>query len=174
MKSIISQIIVWVITVVLCGIFVGGTAIAHELLDPIQEILNNFPNSVVLKKDKRTALEFCPDNTCDVFISNRETSLVDLKDFAYLFIFFYSDYYVLQDWRNKESATKMMRLIISKPQYQSCRKTTEHETARCILIQLSNKGRIKSSAIRYDENKRNVTDRNLMDELSRAPIIQTK
>ena len=50
--------------------------------DPTQQLNKAFPQSVELKNNRRL-LEFCPDGTCDGFVTSGDVSVVTLKDFAY-------------------------------------------------------------------------------------------
>jgi hypothetical protein len=133
--------------------------------DPLQHITSSFPKTIELK-NKGKLLEFCPDNTCDGFVAAPPVSVGELKDFAYLYIYFFSDYYVLQDWRNQQEARKAAEAVLSKPEYRGCRGENGREAARCVLLDLSRDGRIKLIFIRYDENQRNVVHRDIAKELS--------
>jgi hypothetical protein len=133
-----------------------GAAGIEQQVDPIQEINRSFPDTVNVKASVNKSIEFCPDNTCDFFIAKKAVSLDTLKDFAYLYIYFYSDYYVLDDWRKTRMATLITEKILSKPSYQWCKSNEQQRTARRILRHLSRKGRIKLYAVRYDENERSV------------------
>lgn len=163
-----------ILAIVLTLFLIAGNAFSAKYIDPTEEININFPDSIRLKTDGRLTIEFCPDNTCDAFVAERQTSLESLKDFVYLFVFFYSDYYVLDTWRDKDTAKTIIEHILSKPQYSPCKKSNVEDTARCILSRLSQKGQIKLLAIRYDERRRNVVKRDLNAVLSKAPIKRRK
>lgn len=173
MKSVLQKY-GWLFAIVLSVFLAAGNVFSTEYIDPLQEISKNFPNSVRIKKDGISTVEFCPDNTCDAFIAKKQNSSESLKDFIYLYIFFYSDYYVLDNWRSKETAKAIVKQTLSKPQYQSCNKTSEENTAQCILIQLSRREQIKLMAVRYDERKRNVVKRDLSTVLSKTPTTRRK
>ncbi len=163
----------WIYGIVL-AMLLAGELFSAVNVDPLQEIAKNFPDSVRVKKDGMSTIEFCHDNTCDAFVAKKQVSLENLKDFVYLYVFFYSDYYVLDNWRNKETAKAIVRQTLLKPQYQQCNKTSLEDTAQCILIQLSRKEQITLIAVRYDESQRNVVKRNLSAILSKAPIALSK
>ena len=99
-------------------------------------------------------------------MASDDVSTVQLKDFAYLYIYYFSDYYVLQDWRIRAESRKVAEQLLSKPQYRSCKREEELEAARCVLRNLSADGKIKLIFIRYDERKRNVVPENLADVLA--------
>ena len=163
----------WISGMVL-SFFLAGNVFSAEYIDPLQEIAKNFPDSIRVEKDGTSTIEFCPDNTCDAFVAKKQNSAESLKDFVYLYVFFYSDYYVLENWRNKETAKAIVKKTLSKPQYQSCNKASEEDAAQCILIQLSRREQIKLMAVRYDEHKRNVVKRDLSAVLSKAPTSTTR
>jgi hypothetical protein len=133
--------------------------------DPLQEIKNSFPGSIKLS-EKRRLLEFCPDETCDGFLASNDVSMATLKDFAYLYIYYFSDYLVyLPEWRQHDDATRAAEGVLSKPEYRNCRKDYGREASRCVLLDLSRGGRIKLLFIRYDEGQRNVVHENIADKL---------
>lgn len=133
--------------------------------DPLTQITSTFPKTTELK-NRGKLLEFCPDNTCDGFVAAGPVSVDALKEFAYLYIYFFSDYYILQEWRNQEAARKAAEDILSKPEYRGCRGENSRETARCVLLDLSRDGKIKLIFVRYDENQRNVVRKDIVKELS--------
>lgn len=163
-----------IFAIILSLFLTTGNVFSAEDVDPTHEISINFSDSIRFKTDGHSTIEFCPDNTCDAFVAEKQTSLESLKDFVYLFVFFYSDYYVLDTWRDKETAKTIAEQILSKPQYRSYNKSNVGDTARCILSHLSQRGQIKLFTVRYDEHGRNVVKRNLNAVLSKAPIEQRK
>jgi hypothetical protein len=56
--------------------------------DPMKQLSISFPGAVELK-NKGRLLEFCPDNTCHGFATSRDVSVTTLKDFAYLYVYFF-------------------------------------------------------------------------------------
>ena len=132
--------------------------------DPLQEITNRFPGSIEFKAKGRV-LEFCPDNTCDGFKAAQGVTREELREFAYLYIYFLSDYAYLREWREGAEARATSERVLSRPQYRGCRADSSITTARCALRLLSADGRIKLLFIRYDENHRNVVHRDLAREL---------
>jgi hypothetical protein len=111
-------------------------------------------------------LEFCPDNTCHGFVASRGVSVAVLKDFAYLYVYFFSQYIYLPEWRMHPESKDAARRVLSKPQYYTCKSDSDREAARCVLLDLSRHGRIKLIFIRYDEGRRNVVPQDVSKELS--------
>jgi hypothetical protein len=136
--------------------------------DPLKSVTNGFPGSVTLKA-KGHLLEFCPDNTCDGFVSASNVPVAELKDFAFLYIYFFSDYVLLPDWRNHVDASTAAGHVLSKPKYQNCQSENNREAARCVLLDLCRDSRIKLIFVRYDEHRRNVVPEDISKELSRRP-----
>lgn len=134
--------------------------------NPLNEITKAFPDSINLKEEQRL-LEFCPDkDTCDGFVATRAVPVSTLKDFAYLYIYFFSGYYALPEWRTRQDARNIAEAILSKPIYSKCRGGASIESARCILLDLNRGGRISLLFVRYDEGKRNVVHEDIVKELS--------
>jgi hypothetical protein len=90
-----------------------------------------------------------------------------LKDFAYLYIYYFSDYLAyLPEWRKHDDANKTAGDVLSKPEYRNCLRDGGREAARCVLLDLSHGGRIKLLFIRYDEGQRSVVPENIADKLT--------
>jgi hypothetical protein len=147
------------------SVAVRAAGSGSDASDPLPHITSSFPKTIELK-NKGKLVEFCPDNTCDGFVAAGPVSVSALKDFAYLYVYFFSDYYILQEWRKQEEARKAAEGVLSKPEYRSCRSDSSREAARCVLLDLSRDGKIKLIFIRYDENQRNVVRKNIIKELS--------
>lgn len=100
-------------------------------IDKLQE---KFPDSVKLHHtDKQHSLEFCPDNTCDLFVTKRSTSVELLSDFALLYLYFFSDYFSLADWRADDETKSAVTEILSKYQNSKCTNESDAVTAQCFL-----------------------------------------
>ena len=133
--------------------------------DPMKELSRNFPDTVELK-NKGRLLEFCPDGTCDGFVTSGDVSVAALKELAYLYVYFFSDYTFLDEWRSKQEAKTTAELILSKPEYRNCKNDNSREAARCVLRDLSKRGRIKLIFVRCDEGERHAVPKNLADRLA--------
>lgn len=131
----------------------------------MQQLTSTFPDTVELK-DKGRLLEFCPDGTCDGFVTSGNVSVATLKDFAYLYVYFFSDYTFLGEWRSKDEAKKTAESVLSKSEYRNCKNENSREAARCVLGKLSTAGRIRLIFVRYDEGERHAVPRNIADRLS--------
>jgi hypothetical protein len=142
-------------------------ASSNEAIDPLQEVQKTF-KSIEVKIGDEISIEFCPDNTCDLFTASKGVSLESLKDFAYLYIYFFSDYYELEKWRGNKEPGLIAKQILSKPNYQVCGKETDEDAARCVLRQLGQKGQVKLYFVRYDENKQNIVPKDIF-EATAAP-----
>jgi hypothetical protein len=136
--------------------------------DPMQQLQKSFPDTVELKNHGRL-LEFCPDGTCDGFVTSGNVPIPTLKDFAYLYVFFFSDNVVLDHWRRTEDAKKTAEGVIAKNQYVGCANADRLEAARCVLRDLSRGGRIRLIFVRYDEGERVAVPENLSEELAKTP-----
>lgn len=133
--------------------------------DPLLQIKSSFPGSIKLS-EKRRLLEFCPDETCDGFVASNDVSMATMKDFAYLYVYYFSDYLAyLPEWREHDDARKTAERVLSKPEYRKCKKDNSREAARCLLTDLSRNGRIKLLFIRYDEGQRNVVPQSIVEKL---------
>jgi GNAT superfamily N-acetyltransferase len=162
---------------VICVLFVGlaclatgGAESVNRSRDPMLELTKNFPKTVALKNRGRL-LEFCPDNTCDAFSASSSVSVDALKDFAYLYIYFFSDFYVLQEWRRHGDSKETAEHVLSKADYRGCKNDDSREAARCVLLRLSRNARIKLLFINYDEGKRNVTREDIAEQLSEKNTV---
>lgn len=133
--------------------------------DPLKQLTSGFPQSVTLNQGRRT-LEFCPDETCHRFVGSQGVSIAALKDFAYLYVYFFSDYYSLPKWRSQTESRATAEQILSKPEYQSCKRDTDFDGARCVLLELSQKGFVRLEFIRGDEGARNLVREDVVKELS--------
>ncbi len=138
------------------ALVVAVTALAASEISngPLAEIERTFPGSLHAKAGKRHAIEFCPDNTCDSFVGDESVSRREMADFAYLYLFYFSDYFVLEGWRSDGEAGRIARGILARSQYAACRGEGESERARCVVRRLARGGRIRLYGVRYDEERR--------------------
>jgi len=136
-------------------------------INPLKSLTRSFPKSVSLKENGHL-LEFCPDYTCDAFVSSASVPPAELRDFAYLYIYYFSDFVYLPDWRSQPEAKSTAMRVLSNPEYRNCKKQSDQETARCVLLERSGGGRIKLIFVRYDENERNVVPLDIDKEISKT------
>lgn len=137
-----------------------------KTFDPLTALTESFPKTVTLKT-ANTVLEFCPDNTCDGFVASAGTSIGTLKDFAYLYEYFFSDYIYLPDWRNRPESKAMASRVLSKAEYGNCKNVSPVESSRCVLLGVSRKGSVRLIFVRYDERARNVVRIDVVKELEK-------
>ena len=147
-------------------VFLHGLTASTSLADPLQEISKSFPDTITIKENGKKSIEFCPDNTCDLFVAKKKVSVDVIKDFSYLYIYFFSDYYALDDWRKSKSATFIADKILKKPNYQLCKNGDQRQKARCLLRYLYKKNQIEVHAVRYDENIRSTEKINIESVIS--------
>ena len=133
--------------------------------DPLQQIQKAFPDTVEIK-DHGKLLEFCPDGTCDGFVTSGNVPLPTLKDFAYLYVYFFSDNITLGNWRGTAGAKEMADRVLGQTQYLACKNMDSREAARCVLRDLSRNGRIRLIFVRYDEGERHAVRENLQEKLA--------
>ena len=144
----------------------GSRGSSNAAFDPLQQVTSGFPQSIKLNQSKHT-VEFCPDyDACDGFVASPNVSFATLKDFAYLYIYFFSGYFNLPTWRDRPDSRATTVRVLSNPEYRNCKRESELESARCVLLGLGQKGSIKLEFIRYDEGKRNVVPEDVVKELS--------
>lgn len=153
-KYVLSLIIIFILsfTKITCS---------DSIPDPIQQIQNEFPDSIQIRIERGRNLEFCPDNTCEVFVAKKNISSEELSVFVYLYLYVYSDYIYLEEWRQKKETILIFKKILSKPEYEKCQNKIDLLTAKCILKKISKENRIKLFFVRYDENVRAEEEINL-------------
>jgi hypothetical protein len=136
--------------------------------DPLQQLQRAFPDTVEIKGHGRL-LEFCPDETCDGFVTSGDVPLPTLRDFAYLYVYFFSDNAILDDWKHTKDAKEVADFVLAQKPYLACKNGDSHEAARCVLRDLSRNGKIRLIFVRYDEGERHAIRENLREKLGAAP-----
>ena len=149
-----------------------GTRIepSDHSFDPLKVLTNAFPNTIEIR-NKSHLLEFCPDGTCDGFVVSGSMPEVTLRDFAFLYEYFFSDYTYLGEWRVRQDARNAAGKVLSKEEYHDCKHDTDQETARCVLSNLSRNGRVRLIFVRYDEGERHVVQMDLAKQLAEKKPI---
>jgi hypothetical protein len=102
-------------------------------------------------------------------VTSGNVPVTTLKDFAYLYVFFFSDNVTFDDWKRTADAKKTAERVLAQNQYLSCANADRLEAARRILRDLSRGGRIKLIFVRYDEGERHATPENLSEVLAKGP-----
>jgi hypothetical protein len=139
----------------------------HKRFDPLEQLQKAFPDTVEIK-DHGKLLAFCPDGTCDGFLTSGNVSLPTLKDFAYLYVYFFSDNITLDNWKGTEGAKEMAHRVLGQRQFLACKNVDSREAARCVLRDLSSNGRIRLIFVRYDEGERHAIRENLQEKLANS------
>lgn len=141
--------------------FACSVAQAQQTPDPLKQISRSFPNSVKIAKNGKQ-IEFCPDETCEGFASKKLSS-AQLKNFAYLFLYYFSGYTDLEKWRMKTANRVVAERILKRPEFASCKERNPRDKARCSLFLLS-RGGVRVYSSRDDEGERNFGDLDLAEE----------
>lgn len=125
-------------------------------VDSLQILSADFKESIRAHGNEKYSIEFCPDNTCDLFVAKQTAAADSFGDFIYLYLYFFSDYYVLSEWRAKPDATATMKIVLSNRKYDRCHSSNDREKARCVERYLVQAYQIKLYAVRYDEKLRHI------------------
>ena len=100
-------------------------------------------------------VEFCPDNTCEIFRAPANSSMKKLNDFVYLYLFYASGYTYLEmsitDSPPFRKSGRKYASSVLRRNASGCKQTDELELASCILRSLANENGIQVAFVRYDE-----------------------
>ena len=151
----------------------------QEEVDALQKLHTEFKENIRAPGKSKYSFEFCPDNTCDLFVTKKIVPSKSFGDFIYLYLYFFSDYYFLSEWRAKQDVTSMMKTILSNRKYDRCHSSEDREKARCVVRYLSRSNRIKLYSVRYDEHRKSVLRKSIHKRSSRennglSPIYNSK
>ena len=134
---------------------------SKELLSQI------FGDAISVHTDATSStVEYCPDNTCDIFRSLGKQKKLPVANFAYLYLYYISGYAVLSEVRNSEKARRAAERILSQNARNKCAATSETETVKCVLRRLAKRHAILLKSARYDEQVRIESSESLERELS--------
>lgn len=122
-----------------------------------------FPDAIELRVEDKRTLAFCPDNTCDLFVTKHSTSVEALSDFALLYLYFFSDYFVLADWRSEDVARNSVAGVLNKYEGEKCAIASEIVMAQCLLRDWARRNAIRLYWVRYDEKGRNLQARSIRE-----------
>lgn len=137
------------------------------------ELLNfHFPNAVANIKSK-TRIDFCPDNTCDRFVG-KDMRGGKLQDYAFLYVFFFSDYFVLSEFRKDPRAEKHVLLILAEYGKNACHRETKKDKAACLLVHAEKHGNLRLSMIRHDEKSQRVVSNSMLQRLNKEELQRAK
>ncbi|WP_162593507.1 hypothetical protein [Variovorax sp. PBL-E5] len=93
----------YALTLLVCCEFFSCYAQARQdgLSESLQQLSKQFPQMIHSSNKSRNYIEFCPDNTCQAFQSNREIKPDAIADFAYLYLYFFPTIICFQNGGNK-------------------------------------------------------------------------
>ena len=119
------------------------------------ELTSAFPDNVqVSSEGATTTVEYCPDNTCEVFTLSGKSASLPLQDFALAYLFGVSEYVYLEPFQSSSSSLAV-RTVLGR--YKSdCPQQPARAAARCVVGLLAKRHAIQASFVRYDEGERNV------------------
>lgn len=119
------------------------------------ELASAFPDNVqVSTKGTMTTVEYCPDNTCEVFTLSGRAASIPLQDFVFAYLFGVSEYVYLEPFQSN-SSSPAVRTVLGR--YRSdCPQQPARAAARCVVGLLAKRHAIQANFVRYDEGQRNV------------------
>ena len=113
-------------------------------------------------------LEYCPDNTCERFITSSRVPARALADFAYLYLATVSGYTALQHFKAAEAPQRVSELL---SKYSTACAAPDHpQPLGCVLRALQRKHHINIQFVRYDEGQENIVPLVLETEFRRTGI----
>ena len=129
--------------------------ISAPMVCQAHELGATFGDSVTISsKGDLATVEYCPDNTCEVFSLRASYAALPLQDFAFAYLLGVSEYIYLKDFRANTNSPAT-RAVLGR--YRShCQQSITRVAARCIVGYLARKYPIRASFVRYDEGERNV------------------
>lgn len=139
------------ITIAVC-LLVSGCRTQAPIL-ATESLEKNFPGSIQWVKEEKHEVRFCPDNTCDVFSTKNNISDESMAAYVVLYAYFFSDYFVLKEWRDLKStqqqAETVQLLLRSELPDLTC---SASNCAREILISMGERKGISIYRGRFDED----------------------
>jgi hypothetical protein len=128
--------------------FAFSSSFAHELTDEFSDMIS------VSSTAGDIVVEYCPDNTCEVFTAPRPADIREIEDFAYVYLFTKSTYSNLQEFRQRGRSGRVGAVL---DRYSAgCQQIQAQEAARCVLSRLAAKYEIRVEFVRYDEGGRHI------------------
>lgn len=155
-----------------------GLLVVLGLILPVEQTIAASNSTVLLKKVLGDAVavhvgstgalaEYCPDNTCEVFRSDNKRAEPSVADFAFLYLYYVSDYAALSEFRKSPEATRAAERLLNQLGKRACTKASRVETIKCVVRHLGRHHDISLLFVRYDEQVRNEVPKSLEEELSR-------
>jgi hypothetical protein len=155
-----------------------GLLVVLSLILPVEQPIAASDSTVLLKKvlgdaiavhvdSTGASVEYCPDNTCEVFRSDNKQAESSVADFALLYLYYVSDYAALSEFRKSPEATRAAERFLNQLGKRGCTKTSRMETIKCVVRHLGRHHGISLLFVRYDEQVRKKVPKSLEEELSR-------
>lgn len=155
-----------------------GLLVVLSLILPVEQTIAASNSTVLLKKVLGDAIavhidstgvlvEYCPDNTCEVFRSDNKQAESSVADFAFLYLHYVSDYTTLSGFRKSPEATRTAERLLNQLGQRACTKTSRAETIKCVVRHFGRRHGMSLFLVRYDEKVRNEIPKSLEEELSR-------
>lgn len=103
-------------------------------------------------KNKGQVVEYCPDNTCEVFSLRGKGARVALYEFTLAYLYSISGYTYLADFQSRTDLPEVTDLLA---RYQvNCPQPEPKAAAHCVAALLARKQPIRVNFVRYDEGVR--------------------
>lgn len=141
-------------------------ACADQSVEPsgvLQQLSVEFRDTVQIHSNKNNTIDFCPDNTCETFEARSTVPVSTVADFAYLYLYFFSDYSVLSEWRKRPESLAITKKILESGSYKVCVSDQDIGRARCVLRHLSHDNKIHVFFVRFDEGVRSRRQKNIQE-----------
>jgi len=167
--KLIKLIFIIVFALVFIG-FCAPKSINWIQTDPVSAINEFLPGSVkLINENGADAIEFCPDNTCDLFVDMKQVGRETLSDFTFIFLYFFSDFSVLNELRKFPELAESAERILSKPKYNLSKEEKTKDKARRLLKCLAKGDKIMLYYVCYDEGFRAKEKMELNELLKTIP-----
>jgi len=114
--------VVCLLSFLLLGLALGETG-SEELLHQV------LGDTIKVQADMTGAtVEYCPDNTCEVFRGQGEKKKLPVSDFAYLYLYYVSDYVMLLEVRKSHEARHAAEQLLNRIGKSTCDQGSQIET----------------------------------------------
>lgn len=150
------------------AICLSGPARSSEF-DPLSEVWKYLGGQITLDThDGQRRIEYCPDNTCDIFFNPENREIGQIQDFVFLYYNFVHSYNYpwMEKFRENQTPDNVRRVL----ERHSAGCALGDGFSRCVLVSLANKGQISIGFARYDEGARHESESDLQATLDRALI----
>lgn len=129
--------------------------LAAPLASHAHELTSVFGDMVQVTSSRgSTTVEYCPDNTCEVFTLSGPSAALSVQDFAFAYLLGVSEYIYLESFQSNGSAPAVQAVLSRYRKH--CSQQSARAAARCIVGVLAKQHPIRASFVRYDEGERNV------------------